>query len=510
MNSSSLLANIIDFFRVIFGAFHFHYMYVLVVVIVCSALVLPRLPANNYFIRNITRVIVVIFLLIIASGTAQLFSLEKVASLMDELARLVAGMLVIHLAGQVTFNVIFPLLRFSPPRILEDIIIVLVYIAWIMVCLRYAGLDFSSLITTSAVMTAIIAFSMQETLSNILGGLALQTDKSINIGDWVKVDGVGGRIIQVTWRHTAVRTRDGEVVVLPNSLLMKSKFSIIASNEVQQWRRWVYFYVSDRVPPLKIVDAVNAALNGAKISNVSKVPAPQCVVMDFSKGATQYAVRYWLTDAAVDDPTDSNVRLHIYALLQRLGYSLVHPMMDVSLTQNNDEREQLLREKEITLRTKTLRQIEMFNALSNEEILHVATNLIYAPFAQGSIITRQGAVAHWLYVLVSGEVEIWNESNGSQQYLSHLQQGSIFGEGGLMTGQPRRATVTAKTNVECYRIDKVNFEYIMQSRPELAEAFAQILAGRIDTFTETPSSALTKERHASQLLENIRRFFGLA
>ncbi len=54
--------------------------------------------------------------------------------------------------------------------------------------IRLAGVDPSSMVTTSAVITAIIAFSMQDTLGNVLGGLFLELDDSLSIGDWVRVD----------------------------------------------------------------------------------------------------------------------------------------------------------------------------------------------------------------------------------------------------------------------------------------------------------------------------------
>ena len=54
--------------------------------------------------------------------------------------------------------------------------------------IRLAGVDPSSMVTTSAVITAIIAFSMQDTLGNVLGGLFLELDDSLSIGDWVRID----------------------------------------------------------------------------------------------------------------------------------------------------------------------------------------------------------------------------------------------------------------------------------------------------------------------------------
>ena len=66
-----------------------------------------------------------------------------------------------------------------------------------------------------AAVTAILAFSMQETLGNVLGGIVLQLDSSMREGDWVRVEDVSGRVAEITWRHTAIETRNGETVVIP-------------------------------------------------------------------------------------------------------------------------------------------------------------------------------------------------------------------------------------------------------------------------------------------------------
>ena len=81
-----------------------------------------------------------------------------------------------------------------------------------------------------------------------------------------------------------------------------------------------------------------------------------------------------------------------------------------------------------------------------------------------------------------------------------------------MTGEPRRATVIAKTDVECYRIDKPSFEYIMQSRPELANEFAHILAERNQQLVAVQQNGNNNHhsQHHAKILDGIRQFFRLA
>jgi small-conductance mechanosensitive channel/CRP-like cAMP-binding protein len=496
----------------LFAAWHSEYPAALLAALVLLAILVRTLPDGRQILRNALVFLVLLALLITAAGVASATAMGSTAAVLDEIGIIMLGLLVIRLAGLTLFRVVMPHVGLGAPRILEDMLLVLAYMAWGLVRLRHAGLNFSGLITTSAVITGIIAFSMQETLGNILGGMALQLEDSVSIGDWIHVDDVSGRVMEVHWRHTSVRTRNGEIVVLPNSLLTKGKFIIIGSAEVPQWRRWVYFTVGFQTAPARVITAVEKALINADMANVSREPLPQCIVMDYKNGSTHYAVRYWLTNPQMDDPTDSVVRLHIYAALQREGIMLSHPNMDVFLTSENSEHAASEQQKEIALRKKKLRKVELFAHLSDEELAHLATTLTYAIFVRGDVITHQGAMAHWLYVLIKGEADIWYETPGSaRHFLTTLTAGRVFGEMGLMTGEPRRATVTARTDAECYRIDKTSFESIMQSRPELAEQFANILTERNKQLiaVQQETTPMDHEQQRDKILGSIRRFFRL-
>jgi small-conductance mechanosensitive channel/CRP-like cAMP-binding protein len=470
-------------------------------------------PEGKVLLRSALLMALLAVLLLAGSAITQALMLSSVAEVMNEIAVILVGVMVIRIAGITLFRAVLPVVSLHPPRILEDILIVLGYIAWGMVRLRHAGVELSGLVTTSAVITGIVAFSMQETLGNILGGLALQLDKSILIGDWIEVDNICGRVIEVHWRHTAVRTRNGEIEVLPNSLLMKSKVKIISSEQVQQWRRWIRFAVNQKIPPQQVIQAVEKAVAAADIPHVSKAPLPSCVLLDMKDGVCLYGMRYWLTNPLLDDPTDSDVRIHIYAALRRHDQPLANPILDVNLTTESSERDTRLRERELARRKEIMRNVELFSLLSDEELEQIASNLTVAPFVRGDVITRQGAVAHWLYILVNGEADVWFEPENAtkpRRHLLTLTAGRVFGEMGLMTGAPRSATVTARTDAECFRLDKANFEQILHSRPQLAEGFANILAQRhMQSAQALAEQVANPEQLRTSILNNIRRFFRL-
>ncbi|MFC5301555.1 mechanosensitive ion channel family protein [Azospira restricta] len=441
-----------------------------------------------------------------------------IAAGVHQVALLGLGLVLIRLAGLAVFRQLLPALKVQTPRILEDIVVIAGYLLWTMIRLSATGVELSSLVATSAVITAVLAFAMQDTLGNILGGLALQLDNSLEIGDWVKMDELSGRVVEIQWRYTAILTRNGEKVVVPNSQLMKGKFSVIGDRDlgVPGWRRWIWFNVDYSVNPSLVTGAVERAVTEAEIANVAREPRPSCVAMEFAAGSVRYALRYWLLDPQDDDPTDSAVRAHVLATVQRNGWRMALPDQIVHMVQEGDAHREAVWQRELNRRLHALSGIELFASLDENERHKMAERLVHAPFAKGGVITRQGAVAHWLYIIVSGEVDVfWEPPDGERRLLTHLPQGSVFGEMGLMTGAPRAATVVAATDVECYRLDKAGFEDIIRARPELAESMSHILSERLHQI-ETLQNEYQRARsdseraeHRAAIVQRIREFFGL-
>jgi len=490
--------------------------YLLLASAALAALLARGLKSERFVIRN-----TLVFLGLSLAGELVGAVLEAggvaaSGAIVRDVAILATGIAIIRLAGLSLFRVALPSIGMRAPRIAEDIIVLIVYFAWGLVRLRLAGMDLASLVTTSAVITAVVAFAMQDTLGNVLGGLVLGPDESVAIGDWVRLEDLSGRVVEIRWRHTAIRTRNNELVIVPNSALMKTRFIVIGNPDTGpvRWRRWIYFEVEYGVPPARVLALAEQAMAGAEIPNVARDPAPSCVLIEFAQSSGRYALRYYLSDPRYDDPTDTRVRLHLYAALQRAGIRLALPESVVHAVSETEERKAQRRAREIARRLEALRGVELFRGLEEEELRTLAERLVYAPFAAGDVITRQGAVAHWLYVLVGGECEVWFETSaGARRSIATIAPGNVFGEMGMMTGDPRRATVTARTDAECYRLDKAGFQDILRSRPAIAEEISRVLAERetqlVAVSDAARADAANVRSRSATLLERMRSYFGL-
>ena len=101
------------------------------------------------------------------------------------------------------------------PAILQDAIII-----GIVVMVATFVFD-DKLLTTSAVGAAIVGFALQDTLGNAFAGLAIQSEKPFRVGAWIKVAEFEGRVAEVTWRATKLRTKSGNFVIVPNNIVAK-------------------------------------------------------------------------------------------------------------------------------------------------------------------------------------------------------------------------------------------------------------------------------------------------
>jgi small-conductance mechanosensitive channel/CRP-like cAMP-binding protein len=428
------------------------------------------------------------------------------------------------------FHVALPTVRIRVPTILVDLLVAIAYVALAIYVLSNHNLDATGAITAGAAASGILALSMQQTLGNILGGVALQLDGSIHEGDWIQLEnGKQGKIRAIRWRHTLVETRDWTTIVVPNAQLLAGAITILGLRDGRRTptRYWVYFNVDFRFPPAHVIQVVQDALLAAPIENVADDPKPNCLCMDFARdnrdSFAYYAVRYWLLDFAFDDPTNSRVRTRIYAALQRAGIPLALPAI-ANLVELHDAAHRdhhLARSRDRHL--EAVRSVKLLQLLTDDELGTLADGLVRVTYAAGEIVTRQGAVAHWLYILTKGEadvkVRVDHDGAGPEpaviKQVAHIAAPDFFGEMGLMTGEPRFADVIATTEVECFRLGKAPFERVLLARPKLVGELSDKLANRrvelIAVRDGLDDEAKVSRHHIERehIFNAIKEFFGV-
>ncbi|MFI5307992.1 MAG: cyclic nucleotide-binding domain-containing protein, partial [Polyangiales bacterium] len=399
------------------------------------------------------------------------------------------------------------------PRIVQDVVVAVLGIVAVFGAASRTGVNLSGIVATGAVLTGVIGLALQDTLGNVLGGLAIQLDGSIRVGDWVRVQDWSGRVIEIRWRSTSIETRAWETVVIPNSALTKSQVVVLGrlGGEQPRWRRAVGFNVDFRFSPPHVIELVHAALRSQAIVNVATEPAPSCVLTELGDSSARYMARYFLTDFAQDDATDSVVRTRIYFALARAGIALSMPAHALFLTEESETRKERKRASDLQRRVEALAGVELLAGLSQDERVELAQSLGHAPFAAGEALTHEGADEHDLYVIQRGMVSVRVGEGAAQREVARLGPGELVGEMSMLTGEKRSATVVALEHVDCYRLEAAAFGRALERRPDLAEKLATRLAERRIALLATRQqledrqSMIDIDKRA--LVDRIRSFF---
>ena len=119
-----------------------------------------------------------------------------------------------------------PSIQFIPA--FRTLAAVCVYVFAIILLLTSFGYNITTLLAGIGIGGLALAFAAQKFLENIISGIMLFSDKNFNIGNLIKINGEYGTITEIGLRATNIRTFDGTLIVIPNSMLVNNFFENIS------------------------------------------------------------------------------------------------------------------------------------------------------------------------------------------------------------------------------------------------------------------------------------------
>jgi NTE family protein len=124
-----------------------------------------------------------------------------------------------------------------------------------------------------------------------------------------------------------------------------------------------------------------------------------------------------------------------------------------------------------------LARVSLFGAFDPVELDALAGLCVELPLEKGDIVCRAGEPGDRLFVLASGELEVWSSEDG--HLLNRIEPGEFVGELSLLLGNPRSATVTVARAARVIAIDKTAFDRFFLANPKVLEHLSRYLAGRL-------------------------------
>ncbi len=363
------------------------------------------------------------------------------------------------------------------------------------------------LLTTSAVSAVVVGFALQDTLGNAFAGLAIQSEKPFHVGHWVRVGDFEGRVAEVTWRATKIRTKSGNLVVVPNNVVGKEAI-INYSSPALPTRLEVEVGATYLAAPNKVKAAIHEAVDNAAL--VLKAPKPDVLLVGFDSSAISYRARFWIDDFEKDEIAKNEVRTAIYYAFERHGIEIPWPIqVEYHRQWPGADAEQQQRERE-----RLLAGVDLLASLTDDQRRDVAAGSVLNRFGNGDAIVRQGQSGESMYIVVTGGADVFlegNEKGAPRHQVAAIGTGGYFGEMSLLTGEPRSATVIARGDTSVLEIGADLFRQLGAASPATVEQIGvAAMTRRVQLEAARAAAPLTAvEEGSASFLTRMKRFLGM-
>ena len=185
------------------------------------------------------------------------------------------------------------------------------------------GVQVGPLLASLGVAGVAIAFALQNTLGNIFGGMSIILDKSLKVGDKIKIDNdTMGTVIDVGLRSTKIKTWDGELITMPNGKLADSRILNFVQPEPSV-RVVIDFGVEYGSDANKVRKVVLETIK--KLPGVMKDPEPKVLMMEMGDFALKFKALFWVENFDIKFETKTLATEKIYNDLRKEGIGIPFP-----------------------------------------------------------------------------------------------------------------------------------------------------------------------------------------
>ncbi|OWT32864.1 hypothetical protein BGI41_05435 [Methanobrevibacter sp. 87.7] len=105
------------------------------------------------------------------------------------------------------------------PYLIRDLLQYIVYIVAALLILEIFGINIQGILVSIGIVSIIIGFAAKDIISDFMSGLFLLVDKTVKVGETISVNNFKGKVIQLGFRTTTIKTADNVIVTIPNSQL---------------------------------------------------------------------------------------------------------------------------------------------------------------------------------------------------------------------------------------------------------------------------------------------------
>lgn len=182
--------------------------------------------------------------------------------------------------------------------------------------------DVSSLALSSAFFSVGLGFALKPTLGNMVSGLVMRVSHDFQIGDFVTIGSLYGKVTRIDWRSISLGTLTNDLITLPHAQVAKSVL-VNHTRPSPQHGAYLNLRLSRNIAPGIVRAKLLEIL--ATIPQVCAEPAPEVYLMELDGFAHTYRIRWWLAHINYLARDESLVRSQLYYGLERHDLRPCHP-----------------------------------------------------------------------------------------------------------------------------------------------------------------------------------------
>jgi len=337
-------------------------------------------------------------------------------------------------------------------RMVSDLVAGAIYLLTVFAVIRFAfGLPVGGLLATSGIIAIVLGLALQSTLGDVFSGIAVGLERPYKPGDIITVDGgVEGTVVEVNWRSTLIATGNHNIVIIPNSIIAKSRLENRSAPTTVRGDN-IVLSLDPHIDPRRCIAALGAAVRACRIPLAD--PSPSVLCNGLQGDGARYEIWYSVPTSRELSAARTELFTQVHRHLRHAGIPLAVPGLA----------------RTIPVKVPTigdlLEQSEIFGILAADERAVLAEYFVKVSYEVGDVLVKEGDPPSKLYLLASGTVEVG--MRGKSLSISRLGPGEAFGLIALITDQPYSVSATAMTNLSAYRMTKEGIAAAIADRPQL-------------------------------------------
>ena len=366
-------------------------------------------------------------------------------------------------------------------------------------------LELSSLVATSALLSVVLGFALQETLGNLFAGLTLNAEQPFDTGEWVTFGKYTGRVLDVGWRSTRLLTLDEDEILVPNSLISRE---VVVNHMRPQLTDVIELIVTldMDVSPARAKRVLSDAVLACPLAQ--REPAPTIELASFGEWGVRYRIQFHTEGFHLERAALDQVQESTWYALRRAGIDLPFPQTTISQRARSVELEERRRREHVSEAMELLGRVDFIQALSPGARQALAERAKFLEYGPREAVVRQGDQGDTLYLVARGELQVRVRIGEVEREIARLGRGALFGEMSVLTGEARTATVVSIGDSALLSLDREAFERILFAQPELAERLAETIARRKQALDALRAESAGEDSEAANVLDRIRLLFG--